>query len=56
MTKRAKRIIFLSIGIVTIGVLGFFTLRLLNPAEEVPFDAMSFAIEDTNSIDKNERT
>jgi hypothetical protein len=52
MTKRAKRIIFLSIGIVTIGVLGFFTFRLLNPAEEVPFDAMSFAIEDTNSIDK----
>lgn len=52
MSKRIKRIIIICTGIVSIGVLAFFAMRLLKPTEEKIFDAMSFAIEDTNSIDK----
>ena len=52
MSKLTKRIIYLSLGLVILAILSFFTLRLLNPTEEQPFDALSFAIEDTNSINK----
>ena len=52
MSKRTKRIIYLFIGLVILAVLSYFTFRILKPTEEQPFDALSFAIEDTNSINK----
>ncbi|MFM7299556.1 MAG: hypothetical protein ACKO1R_00240, partial [Crocinitomicaceae bacterium] len=52
MSKRTKRIIYLLIGLITLAVLSYFTFRILKPTKEQPFDALSFAIEDTNSINK----
>lgn len=52
MSKRVKRTIYLSLGLVIVAVLSYFTLCILNPTEDKPFDSLSFAIEDTNSINK----
>ncbi|MBM3454719.1 MAG: hypothetical protein FJX80_06180 [Bacteroidetes bacterium] len=52
MSKRFKRVIYLSVGLISLAVLSYPTLLLLNPTDNETFDPLSFAIDDTNSISK----